>query len=261
MIGMNFNFDKNLAMTCKSKSQKIRIMSETWVSQNIFCPSCGNIHISKLTNNMPVADFQCEYCGETYELKSKNGKIGKKITDGAYSTMIERITSINNPDLFIMEYSADLQVVNLSIVPKFFFTPSVIEQRNPLARTARRAGWVGCNILYSQIPDQGKISIINNQKISDVKTVVENYTRAKKLQTNDINNRGWLMDILSCVNSIPSIDFSLQQIYTFIDVLQRKHIENNNVEAKIRQQLQILRDKGFLEFLGNGQYRKISNQQ
>ena len=33
--------------------------------------------------------------------------------------------------------------------------------------------------------------------------------------------------------------------------------QNHNVEAKIRQQLQILRDLGFIEFLGKGQYRKI----
>ena len=37
------------------------------------------------------------------------------ITDGAYSTMIKRITSSDNPDLFVMQYSADFQVVNLII--------------------------------------------------------------------------------------------------------------------------------------------------
>ncbi|MBQ1398560.1 MAG: restriction endonuclease, partial [Clostridia bacterium] len=37
----------------------------------------------------------------------------------------------------------------------------------------------------------------------------------------------------------------------------QKHIHNNNIEAKIRQQLQILRDKGFIEFLERGHYRKI----
>ena len=79
--------------------------------------------------------------------------------------MINRITSSDNPDLFVMQYSADLQVVNLTLVPKFFFTPSIIEKRKPLSATAKRAGWVGCNILYSSIPKQGKITIINSQKL------------------------------------------------------------------------------------------------
>ena len=87
--------------------------------------------------------------------------------------MIERITSSNNPNLFVMQYSADLQVVNLTLVPKFLFVPSIIEKRKPLAPTAKRAGWIGCNILYSDIPKQGRITIINSQELSDRKTVVE----------------------------------------------------------------------------------------
>ena len=35
-----------------------------------------------------------------------------------------------------------------------------------------------------------------------------------------------------------------------------KVVNNNNIEAKIRQQLQILRNKGIIEFLERGHYRK-----
>ncbi len=254
---MNFNFNTELVSDYKSNSQRIRVMSEYWVSHNIFCPSCGNAHIVNLNNNMPVADFKCDNCGEIYELKSKNKKIGKKIADGAYSTMIERITSTSNPDLFVMQYSDNLQVINLTLIPKFFFVPSIIEKRKPLSENARRAGWTGCNILYSKIPDQGKIAIINNQEVIDRKLVIDKYAKLKKLQTNNIENRGWLLDVLSCTNAIPDTDFSLEEMYQFADELQSKHIENHNIKAKIRQQLQILRDKGFIEFLGNGHYRKI----
>lgn len=65
--------------------------------------------------------MQCYNCGEILELQSKEGTIGKKINDGAYSTMIERIMSITNPDLFIMRYSSNYVVVDLVLVPKFFF--------------------------------------------------------------------------------------------------------------------------------------------
>jgi hypothetical protein len=37
--------------------------------------------------------------------------------------------------------------------------------------------------------------------------------------------------------------------------LMRLHPANRNVQAKIRQQLQVLRDLGHLDFLGNGSYR------
>ena len=254
---MNFNFDTSLAENYKSNSQKIRVMSENWVGKNIFCPICGNLHISNLDNNMPVADLQCDNCGEIYELKSKQGKIGNKINDGAYATMLERITSSSNPDLFVMSYSKDYQVTDLILIPKFFFVESIIEKRKPLAPTARRAGWVGCNIVFGDVPTQGRIRIIENQKVYDTKEIVENYAQIKRLQTNNLESRGWLMDVLNCVNEINTSDFSLQDIYAFVEQLQKKHINNHNVEAKIRQQLQILRDKGFLEFTTRGHYRKI----
>ena len=66
------------------------------------------------------------------------------------------------------------------------------------------------------------------------------------------------MDVLNCVNRIPIQQFSLQNVYNFEAELQLKHPENHNVKAKIRQQLQILRDNGLIQFLGNGQYLKLN---
>ena len=39
--------------------------------------------------------------------------------------------------------------------------------------------------------------------------------------------------------------------------LKNKHPENNFIKDKIRQQLQNLRDKGFIEFTSRGNYKKI----
>lgn len=253
---MNLKFDQSLGLNYKSNSQKIRVMSENWVNDNIFCPVCGNARLSKLENNRPVADFQCPACGEIFELKSKNGKIGRKISDGAYDTMISRITSMTNPDLLVMHY-VSLQVVDLTVVPKFLFTPRIIEKRKPLSATARRAGWVGCNILYSDIPTQGRIPIIENQIFRNKDSIVQDYARIKRLQTESIERRGWLFDVLNCVNAIPTSDFYLKDVYSFANELKSQHPENQNVEAKIRQQLQFLRDKGMIEFLERGHYRKI----
>lgn len=254
---MDLRFNYSLAESYKSNSQKIRVMSEYWIAENMYCPCCGNPHISKMINNSPVADMQCNNCGEIFEVKTKEGVFGNKINDGAYSTMIERITSTTNPDLFAMNYNADYYITNLVLVPKFFFIPQIIEKRKPLAPNARRAGWTGCNILFSDIPMQGKISIIQNSNVLSASEVVDNYNRIKKLQTKNLESRGWLLDVLNCVNDIDRTEFTLQEIYSYVEVLQQKHITNNNVEAKIRQQLQILRDKGFIEFLDRGHYRKI----
>ncbi|MBQ5610075.1 MAG: hypothetical protein IIU83_00600 [Fibrobacteraceae bacterium] len=65
------------------------------------------------------------------------------------------------------------------------------------------------------------------------------------------------MDILICIEKIPDKDFSLNQVYHFENELKMKHPTNNFIKDKIRQQLQYLRDKGFIEFVSPGHYRKI----
>ena len=254
---MNLKLDESLSVNYKSSAQKIRVMSERWLTQNLFCPCCGNAHIEKMRNNSPVADVHCEHCGEIFELKSKKNLIGAKITDGAYRTMIERITSNINPQLFIMQYSSALCVTELTLVPKFFFTPDIIEKRKPLSNTARRAGWVGCNILYQKIPTQGKIAVIHSGETVAIKEVLRCYEKIKNLQTNNLSLRGWMMDILNCVNDIGSEIFTSEEIYKYAGILKAKHNLNNNIEAKIRQQLQFLRDRGFIEFVSRGVYRKV----
>lgn len=64
------------------------------------------------------------------------------------------------------------------------------------------------------------------------------------------------MDILHCVNAIESEIFTLDMIYFFKKELALKHPNNNNICAKIRQQLQQLRNRGIISFLGNGRYKK-----
>jgi type II restriction enzyme len=48
--------------------------------------------------------------------------------------------------------------------------------------------------------------------------------------------------------------FSLQDLYQLEPYLQRIHPRNQNVRPKIRQQLQVLRDLGLVEFVSLGNY-------
>ena len=121
--------DSSLAENYKSASQKTRVITETWVENNMFCPRCGTLHIARFENNKPVADFYCPHCENQFELKSKDGTSLEKISDGAYSTMINRITGMNNPDFFFMSYSK----VNWT-VKDFFLFPNTFLRRKSLKR-------------------------------------------------------------------------------------------------------------------------------
>ena len=104
-------------MNYKSISQRVRVLSEQWMQEEMYCPSCGRDKLSKFPNNTKLADFFCEQCGEVYELKSKGRPIGRTILDGAYYTALERITGLTNPNLFVLQYH-EYSVENLVLVPE-----------------------------------------------------------------------------------------------------------------------------------------------
>jgi type II restriction enzyme len=234
-------------------------LTESWVDKQVFCPNCGLLKVSEYENNRPVADFFCSNCGEDYELKSKNGAIGNKIVDGAYATMIQRLGDTNNPNFFFLTYSRqEYKVNNFLVIPKHFFTTEVVEKRKPLALTAKRAGWVGCNILLNHIPQSGKVHYIKNGSVVSKNKVLESWKKTIFLrETKDVTSRGWIIDIMQCIDTVGKRDFSLDEMYAFENKLSSLHPENKHVKEKIRQQLQVLRDKGYLDFTTRGQYHLI----
>lgn len=253
---MELKLTASVAEHYLSNSQKIRVMTEYWVNNSVFCPNCGNA-LSDFENNRPVADFYCKKCLEEYELKSKQGAMGKKIVDGAYSTMIERLKSDNNPNFFFMTYDkSTFEIKNFLTIPKYFFVPNIIEKRKALSVTARRAGWVGCNIDIKNIPELGKIFYVQNGISKSKNEVLDKWSKTEFVKSTDnIDSKGWLLDVLVCVEKIKKEEFTLDEVYRFEAYLKAKHPSNNNVQAKIRQQLQFLRDKNVIEFLGHGRYK------
>lgn len=253
---MRLTFNANLATQYKSQSQKIRVLTEDWVKSEVFCPNCG-MSVSGYENNKPVADFYCQNCSEDYELKSKRDSIGKKIVNGAYQTMIERLESLHNPNFFFLNYDLrNYEVLNFVVIPKHFFVSEMIEKRKPLSPNARRAGWVGCNILLHSIPNSGKIFYIKNKEIKPMDEICHNWQKTLFLrETNRVESKGWIIDVMNCIDKLGKQKFKLDEIYAFEDFLNTKHPNNKHIKDKIRQQLQFLRDKGYLEFVSRGIYR------
>lgn len=68
--------------------------------------------------------------------------------------------------------------------------------------------------------------------------------------------RGWILDVLTCVEKIQEKEFTLAQLYSFENELKHKHPNNCFIKDKIRQQLQYLRKQGLIELISPGRYRK-----
>jgi len=171
-----------------------------------------------------------------------------------YDAMIRSIRADRFPNLFVLQYSPNWLIRNLLLIPRTFFSESAVEKRKPLAVQARRAGWVGCNILLGQIPRDGKIAmVLDGSPVAELKVRSE-FSRVRKLAEVPASVRGWAVDVLQVVRRLGKTSFTLGDIYNFDSELQAAHPLNRNVRPKIRQQLQVLRDLGLIEFGARGTY-------
>jgi hypothetical protein len=159
----------------------------------------------------------------------------------------------DNPSLFLLNYDLkQLAVTNFLIVPKHFFILDVIAERKPLAPTARRAGWIGSHILLDRIPEAGKIYIVKNGLLQPKEAVLDEWKKTLFLRDQRLEARGWLIEVMKCVEAVGKSEFDLNEVYAFEKRLSGIYPNNMHVKQKIRQQLQVLRDREYLEFVGHG---------
>ena len=131
----------------------------------------------------------------------------------------------------------------------------IIVERKPLAQTARRAGWIGSHILLNEIPQSGKIYLVRDGRVEPKAAVLKQWKSTLFLLDEGQEARGWLIEVMKCVETIGKTDFNIEDVYAFEKQLGLLYPENKNVKAKIRQQLQFLRDRGYLDFMSRGYYR------
>lgn len=238
-----------------SRSQVARVLTESWFKEEMYCPNCLHYDLLKNPDNTKVVDFVCNNCSNEFQLKAQSKPFYSKVVDGAFYPMIKSVHDKSNPNFSFMQYSfLTWEIQNLVMVPKFFFSPSIIEKRKPLSQNARRAGWIGCNILLSKLPELGKIKVIDNGKPAPNKDVQKTWKKLSFMEDEHPGRRAWLSDILYCIQKLNRKEFDLSDMYNFEDYLSNLHPKNSHIKPKIRQQLQILRDKGIVEFKSRGSY-------
>ena len=70
-------------------------------------------------------------------------------------------------------------------------------------------------------------------------------------QREQIKEGSWLAEVLKCIQKLGTKKFNLNQVYQYENELSKIFPNNKHIKAKIRQQLQILREKGLIEFIDN----------
>jgi len=246
-----------LAAAYRSGSQRARVVTESWGESNLYCPNCSSPKLTWLEPGHPASDYSCPKCKFWFQLKSQKSSIGDNITDGAYAAMMNAIRHDELPSFYFMQYDLlTWSVRNLLLVPHFAFPLSAIIKRKPLSRTARRAGWVGCNFALNRIPGSARIPVVSEGAISPPAEVRQRYHLARKqVEGLTVKQRGWRLDVLRVIQSLGKAEFTTTDAYIFERELEQSHPDNRNIKAKIRQQLQALRDRNLLLHVGRNCWR------
>src|SRR5258707_3499608 len=144
----------------KSGSQRARVSTEPWGEPNLYCPACDSPKITSLPTRTHAVDFSCPICASRYQLKNSANKFGNRVIDGAYAAMYRAITADKTPNMFFLHYKLpQLTVESVLLIPRFAFSLSCVEKRNPLSSKAVRAGYVGCYFGLDRIPPDARIPI------------------------------------------------------------------------------------------------------
>lgn len=93
------------------------------------------------------------------------------------------------------------------------------------------------------------------KRVSEEDIEVDRYEGG--IESINQNLTGWVKDVFIVLNENPNDVLKLNDIYKYEDRLKLLHPRNQYVKDKIRQQLQVLRDLGLLQFLDRGVYRKL----
>ena len=112
--------------------------------------------------------------------------------------------------------------------------------------------------LYAQLcereREQQRKAVRDKSSRDLVRSFKEKASSLRRPTPSRIDLVGWLELVY---DSLPEGEFTNQQVYEYEREFQQHYPENRNIRAKIRQQLQILRDMGLIEHLGIGRWQKV----
>jgi type II restriction enzyme len=254
---VNLQMPAHAANGYTSNSQRARRVTEAWGETSLYCCACVNDDLTRLPENTRATDFLCDDCKARYQLKSQKNPIASRVLGSNYERMLEAIQADLTPHFYLLHYQLPAWIVrDLLLIPRFVITPSVILPRKPLRETARRKHWQGYTLDLDQIPTVAKIPLVSAGNVRGASDVRADFARLEPVRELKIEQRGWTLDVLRCVESLPAAVFRTEDAYGFGTRLAQLHPDNRHIREKIRQQLQVLRDAGFIEHVERGVWRR-----
>ena len=144
----------------KSESRIVGKAGEIYCCKNIKCINCNNLDWLECVTNEKSKDQICKICGKKYQIKCKKttersyNNIKKtrtfKTIGAKYTTTLESIGE--QIDYIIILYEkVEHTILNIIHIKSDDINSDNIIPRKPLGENARRAGWQGCTLHFTNV--------------------------------------------------------------------------------------------------------------
>ena len=191
-------------------------------------------------------------------MKAKQKGFGRRVRNSAYEPKMAAVRAGKVPNYVFLGYDRTTwRITSGFVVPSNFITASVIERAKPSHVRGRKNPWFGSNILLGLLPADARVQLVEGERPREPSLVRKEWRRFDFLKGRKVEERGWLADTLRVVRELDSPRFHLSDVYAHEEELRGLHPDNRHIVPKIRQQVQLLRDKGVLRSLGAGRYELV----
>ena len=119
------------------------------------CPFCHETSLAKYKTNQKSKDVLCGKCGCEIQIKAtkhtKNARTTIKLLGAEYRTTLSSVKE-NNVHYLVLLYSTKdgkYTIRDICLIHHDDITESWIIPRKPLSSAAKRAGWQGCMLVFS----------------------------------------------------------------------------------------------------------------
>ena len=252
---MNLVCNPALAGDKKRNTQRVRVISEGWFGQEGYCLKCNSPRLDATPAGTEFRDFVCPRCSQAYELKSSARAHTTTVQDGGFASMMRRMRANEAPALMLMHYMPDWNVQGLIAIHPVFLTTAVVRKRpKPHHRPKTGKEYWMCDLNLAAIPSDGKIVVVGGGEARPHALARREFRESMRFADVPLRKRGWAALVLANVRKMGKTEFTLKDIYAYEEAMHAIYPKNSHVRPKIRQQLQVLRDLGYLEFPERGRY-------
>jgi hypothetical protein len=104
---------------------------------------------------------------------------------------------------------------------------------------------------------EGRVPIVQDGEVVDRTDVRRRFQAVSRLCSASTEERDWTRLVLQAIHALGKRSFALNDLYAMQSEFEHVYPKNKHIPAKVRQQLQKLRDAGLLRFEEKGRYQLL----